>query len=274
MWTTFNETNAVEGVALTIRFAEPINSKVGKRISDELERAARPEGFIDKQPLQQFQIDVSTQAVRPTVASGMALQHMSVMRNHVGFVEPTLVRQLVVQPEQLVLQIHHYRSWEKEWEAAVKMLSPALGLAAPVAQVASLRLEYLNRFIFDGNDEDVIAAGLLNSSQWLAGLSLTSTDFWHSHSGRFDDHVGTTRRLTQVNADMQTLNLSHPLQGRRTLSLMLAVERQFSGTGMDAEEADITPKVDENFRALHDDIHHLFKEIIDSKFASDHGLPA
>lgn len=274
MWTIFNKTNAVEGMALTIRFAEAINSKVGKRISEELERVARLEGFIDKQPLQQFQIDVSTQAVRPTLTNGVALQHMSVMRNQVGFVEPTLVRQLVVQPEQFILQIHHYRSWEKEWESAIKMLDPALRLAAPVAQVASLRLEYMNRFIFDGNDEDAVGAGLLNSSQWLAGLSLTSTDFWHSHSGRFDDHVETTRRLTQVNADMQTLTLVHPMQGRRSLSLMLAVERQFSGAGMEAEDTDITSKLDKTFCALHDDIHHLFKEIIDSKFASDNGLPA
>ncbi|NSZ75652.1 TIGR04255 family protein [Agrobacterium tumefaciens] len=274
MWKIFNETNAVEGMALTIRFNESVNSRISRRVINELELAARQEGFIDKQPLQQFQIDVNTQLVRQTTSNGIALQHTSVKRNHFGVVEPTLIRQVVFQPEQLILQVHHYRSWEKERESALKIFGPVLGLISSAVQIHSLRLEYLNRFVFDGDDNNALATDILKSSELVAGLSLTSSDLWHSHSGRFDDHDGISRRLTQVNADMQALSANHPLQGRRTLALMLAVERQFSGSGMEAEEEDILPKVDEHFISLHDSIHILFKQIIDSDFASANGLPA
>lgn len=272
MWKMINQSNAVEGMALTIRFGEPVNSLVAKRVIAALESIAPSEGFIDKQPLQQIQIDVASQAVRQTATAGISFQHVSVERNNFGIVEQTLSRQLIFQPEQIILQINRYRSWEKERVAAQKFFRAALDILAVVVPIQALRLEYLNRFVFEGSPESVSVSALLKESELVSSIGLKSNNLWHSHSGRFDQQDEFSRRLIQINADMQDLASNHPLSGNRTLALMLAVERQFMKT-QDGDEV-TSSKVDDYFNALHDDIHTLFKQLIDSKFASSNRLPA
>lgn len=269
MWKMFYETNAVEGMALTVRFREPVNSLVGRRVISALDAVSSAEGFIDKHPLQQIQIDVASQAVRQTAANGFAFQHMTVERNHFNEVGPFLARQLVFQPEQLLLQINKYRTWEKEWSSASKVFKPALSILASVVPIQALRLEYLNRFVFDGPPAKTTVTGLLKQSEFVASLGSNANNLWHSHSGRFEDQDEFTRRLVQVNADMQDLTSNHPLNGNRTLALMLAVEQQFLNDDRELTVAII----DDYFKSLHDGIHTLFKKVVDSTFASSNGLP-
>lgn len=270
MWKMINETNAVEGVALTVRFREPVNSLIGRRVIAALETVSSAEGFIDKHPIQQIQIDMASQAVRQTSATGFAFQHMTIERNQFNEVGPFLSRQLVFQPEQLILQINKYRTWEKEWAGAQRVFKPALEILAPIVPIQALRLEYLNRFVFDGPPAATKLSGLLNQSEFIASLGSSTDNLWHSHSGRFEEQSQLTRRLVQINADMQDLTSNHPLNGNRTLALMLAVEQQFLNDDRELTVA----MIDDYFVSLHDGIHTLFKKVVDSTFASSNGLPS
>lgn len=275
MWRMLHQTNAIEGAAITVRFSEPLSSMIGKKVIRELESVASAEGFLDKQPLQQFQVHVSPQNadVRQSAATGMIFQHSKLERDPSGTVTPLLARQFIFQPEQLVMQILRYRGWETEYPATLRMMGPALKVASGVVPLSAVRIEYLNRFLFEGTVNQGQVEGLLKPSDLIANHVFGTTDLWHSHTGRFDQIRPESRRLIQVNADLQILNPPHPTAGNRTFALMLAVERQFSPPGLEADPDTVAEQLAEHLPSLHDDIHHLLKQLIDSKFASENKLP-
>ncbi|MGO8093252.1 TIGR04255 family protein [Rhizobium leguminosarum] len=273
MWKMLHNENAIEGAAMTVRFAEPLSSMVAKKVVREIEGRASDAGFFDRQPLQQFQFQLDGKDVRQSSVVGMVFQHNKLIRDAAGNVAPQPARHFVVQPEQTVMQIQRYRGWEIEWPDAVKLLGPTLSIAAGVVPIAAFRLEYLNRFIFDGPEEEGSVTDLLQKSDFVAPHVFEASDLFHSHTGRFDDVSSSSRRLTQVNADLQILNVPHPTAGNRTLALMLAVERQFSGPGLEMDPGEVEEVATKYFSCLHDDIHALFKKLVDSEFASENNLP-
>ncbi|MBX4884102.1 TIGR04255 family protein [Rhizobium bangladeshense] len=277
MWKTLNKDNAIEGAAMTVRFAEPLSSMVAKRVVRDAESRASGEGFSNKEPLQQiqFQLEPLNADIRQASIVGMAFQHNSLMRDADGNVAPRLARQFVVQPEQIAMQLRRYRGWEEEWPASKKMIDPAITIAASIVPIAAFRLEYLNRFIYDGDAGDGTVNGLLRRSDFIAPHVFEAPDLFHSHTGRFDEISDSPvkRRLTQVNADLQNLAPPHPMAGNRTLALMIAVEWQFDPQGMELTSSEVDVVTSKYFSCLHDDIHALFKNLIESNFASENSLP-
>ncbi|OWV72380.1 hypothetical protein ATY76_05985 [Rhizobium sp. R339] len=277
MWKMLHKENAIEGAAITVRFAEPLSSMVAKRVVRDIEGRASDVGFFDKQPLQQihFQFESQNADIRQTPINGMLFQHNSLVRDANGVVAPQLAKQFVVQPEQTVMQIQRYRGWDVEWPDAEKLFVPALRIASEVVPVAAFRLEYLNRFVFDGPVEEGNVNHLLQRSDFIAPHVFEAQDLFHSHTGRFDEISLSPmkRRLTQVNADLQILSPPHPTAGNRTLSLMMAVEWQFGVPGLEVPPPEVEEVVSKYFSCLHDDIHALFKKLVDSKFASENNLP-
>ncbi|MGO7331753.1 hypothetical protein [Rhizobium leguminosarum] len=277
MWKMLHNSNAIEGAAITVRFLEPLSSMIAKKAVREVEGLASSEGFMDKQPLQQIQVQLNPRNsdILQTAMSGMLFQHNSLVRDATGNVGPQLMRQFVVQPEQAVMQISQYRGWEKEWPAANKMLAAALKIASAAVPIAAFRLEYLNRFLFEGAAEEGDVNELLQKSDFIAPHVFEAPDLFHSHTGRFDQVSLSPpkRRLSQVNADLQILGPPHPTAGNRTLALMLAVEWQFADPGLEIDPPKVGEVTTEYFSCLHDDIHALLKKLIDSKFASENNLP-
>ncbi|MUZ65353.1 hypothetical protein [Agrobacterium vitis] len=275
MWTTVNKGNAIEGAAITVRFGEPLNTMVVKRAIRALEDVRGVQGFTETQPLQTFNLDISpsSSGIREKLFGGVLMTHTSLERDSFNQVVKVPQRQLIVQPEQIVLQISRYREWPIEMEGAIAVLTPLLKIVSSVVTIKAVRLEYLNRFIFDGGYNEADITRILKPSPIVAAQAFKAQDLWHSHFGQFDEIKEGTRRLTQVNADVQRIDPPHPSAGYRSLALMLAVEKQydFPGTEVDAEAPEAF--LSECFSGLHDGIHGLFKEVVDSNFAHTNGLP-
>lgn len=274
MWKLLNRENAIEGVSASIRFSEPVSSMVLGKLIRHVEPLAKAEGFIDKEPVQivQFQISNSGPDIRPAASGGVALQQRSVDRDVTGNVGIRLKRQLICQADSLHLQLLVYTDWETEWKRVRRLLIEALNIACGVVPVAALRLEYVNRFIFDAQPEMAKAADLLNPSKMVAPHIFEAENLWHSHTGRFGAVENQRRLLTQVNADMQSLESPHPDAGRRTVVLMLAKELQFLGPGIEIEETGVSDFADHNFNDLHTQIKHLFTELLNPGFVKQSGL--
>lgn len=275
MWKMLHEKNAIEGAALTVKFSEPLSSLVTKKAIRSLEAIASREGFLDKQPMHQIQFQIGQQApdIRQSPTGGMAFLHNSLARDAAGNVTPQLARQFTFSPDSMVMQIPRYRGWEIEWPATRKMFDSAGQVASEAVTFSSFRLEYLNRFIFDGPPEEADVAVILQRSNLIIQQAFSSSDLWHSHVGYFDDISDTSRRLVQVNADMQTLNAPHFLAGNRTLALMIALERQFAGEGLEVDSQTVEKSFDQHFANLHADVYELLKAVVDSHFATINGLP-
>jgi len=275
MWKMLNQDNAIEGVALTIRFGEPLSSMVSRKVQRELDVATTLEGFTDRHPMQHLKVELNSQNadVRQMLGPGMVYLQSSLERNEADSVVPTVSRQIELHPSQFVMQIRKYRAWEKEWPTTIKILRSSLAIVSTYVPFLSLRLEYLNRFVFEGVAGEESVDGLLIHSDFIPCHVFSAPDLWHAHTGRFDPVDEVSRLLTQVNADAQIITPPHPAAGRRTLALMLAVERQFNSPGIEIAPDKVEAEISSYFSCLHDDIHALFKKIIDSKFAADNKLP-
>lgn len=275
MWKMLHENNAIEAMGVSVRFSEVLNSKLVDRMIREIEKVSSAMGLIDRQPIEGIHVNLAAPNSVSTVrGSGVLLQRNSLLRNPAGQVEQVLTMQVELSANQIVFQTWRYDRWAREREHALRLLSGPLRIAIAAVRMASVRLEYLDRFYFDGDAAGASAASLLKKgSPWISPHAFDADDLWHSHSGKFLDAHPEMRTLAVVNADAQDLTAPQHLAGRRSLVLLSGVERQFANPGWELEEEDV-----ENFLAtlmddLHDSAINLFRDVIDPAFADKNGLP-
>lgn len=277
MWKTLHQGNAIEAAAVTVRFAEPLGAMLTKKTIKAIESDAFRQGFIETQPLQHFQFQLGPQSsklLQAPAPAGMAFLHNSVQRLPTGDVAQLLSRQLIIQPEQFVLQVHTYRGWQAEWNNAGKPLfGRLLDIASAGVPVGAIRLEYMNRFVWENSERSHDLEAVLKRSDLISSHVFEAPDFWHSHTGRFDKLTDNHRRLVQVNADYQVVSNAIAPDGMKAVGLMIAVERQFLNGGIDLGETGVDGFLGEPFEELHNDVHYLFKQLINTDFARVNGLP-
>lgn len=274
MWTMVHEKNAIEALAVTIRFAEPLSSVVSRRILRDLESVTSQNGLLDRQPVQNIELAINgEQAGVRQSAAGMVFLQNSLKRQPNGVVASVLVKQLTFGLDHILIQIFDYRSWEEELKAIEGLLSGALKAAAANVAFNSIRLEYLDRFIFDGARSEARARGLLRKAPMLTDQIFDAADMWHSHTGLFVDVTATDRLLRQVHADLQEMNPPHIHAGKRTVALLTASERQFPLPGREFDPEEVVASTSEILKILHEDAISLFKQVMDVSFCKEHGLP-
>ena len=75
--------------------------------------------------------------------------------------------------------------------------------------LSGVGLKYVDRFIYDGNETEYNASGLINGlSAYVTKHSLHAGWQWHTHSGWFDQNIipAFPPVLTQVNVDAFLMN--------------------------------------------------------------------
>jgi uncharacterized protein (TIGR04255 family) len=273
MWTMLHDKSAIEAMALTVRFGEPLGSVVGRRVLGELETASTKEGMEEKQALQGLQMvfDPMGGGLRAGAPTGMVFRRVSLEKQG-GESIPVLSAQTAFQNEFLQYHTYRYQGWDAEKPTIMRLFSVPLQRAADAVPFTGIRLEYLNRFIFDGDRQDVVASKLLKSHAMLAEHIFSAPDMWHSHSGKFDQLTDQGRRLVQVNADLLELAAPHPKAGRRSLVLMIATEQQFHPPGREVPPGVIVPELEATLEQLHNEISALFLGVLNAEFARKSGL--
>jgi uncharacterized protein (TIGR04255 family) len=273
MWEMLHERNAIEAMALTIKFAEPLSSVVGKRVLGDLEGSASKLGMIDKQPIQGLRVEIGQGGgtLQQLPSSGMNFQRKSLERQ-TAVVGQVVSAQATFNNDLLQYQTFRYQGWRKEFADMWSLLEKPLRRAVDAVTIGTLRLEYLDRFIFVGAPQAISVGPLLKPGDLLAGQIFSAPDMWHSHTGRFDDVADGARTLKQINADLQELVPPHPRAGSRTLALMTAIERQFHLPGLEVEATMLEQMFAEELEELHEEACTLFFELLNDRFADEHGL--
>ncbi|KAL0630282.1 hypothetical protein Q9L58_010871, partial [Maublancomyces gigas] len=274
MWKMVHDRNAIEMMTAALRFREAIPSLASKRILRAIEPAATFQGLINRQPIQSFQINFGTPNVQTPgqVLNGMVFQKTSLVKVGEQVVNQ-LASQVQFQPTEIVFNSWIYNSWEKEREDIRAILKDAISIAADAVAIANIRLEYVDRFIFDGENSAFTARGLLREDSDLVSPHIFSApDLFHSHTGRFDDVTEISRTLYQVNIDAQDVNNHQVLGSRRSIATTTAVEVQYN-QGLEIESKDAIDSYIASLDDLHSQVIDLFKKIIDVNFAKANGLP-
>jgi len=277
MWKLVRAENAIETMVATVRFQEPLSSVVTKRILRELERVTFDANLNNRQALQGIQFNVQnnvTAAMTPVALNGSLFQKTSLVRINNQVVNQ-LVQQLEFQPIHLVYTTWMYKSWKQERETIATLFSKALTAAVQVSAIGGVRLEYVDRFLFQvEGDGKFSAEGLLNkNSGYISPQIFDAPDLFHSHTGRFDEVQENFRRLTQVNVDAQDLVAPPHLAGHRSIGVTTAVDDQYYTSGREFD-SDVAPQeILSTFDRLHDEAIDLFKNVVDKNFAAHNGLP-
>ena len=276
MWRMFHKDNAIEAMAISVRYAEPIGALLAKRVLAALDHPSSEAGLIDKRPVQGFQINMANPGdVRPVSGGAMLFQKVSLEKDWADNVQSVLTKQVQCDPTHITYQTWRYTRWEQELKSALGLLVPAIKLASQGVGIGAIRVEYLDRFFFDGESAEASPRTILTTgSPWIAPHVFDAPDLWHSHTGKFASVSAENRCLLMVHADFQDLTVPDPnLAGRRSLLLTTAGEVQYANSGYEVSSEDLENFLSSVLTDLHDEALKLFKEVVDHSFRKAQGLP-
>lgn len=275
MWKMINETNAIDVMAIQFRFSEPLNTVLARRVQTELDTSTSKSGLIDRIPMQGFRVNMANPSqVENVTGTGMVYQRTSVVRNNDGAVEKALTAQVEFQPSHITYQTWTYSNWAKEKNNALEILVPSLTRALQAVPISAIRVEYMDRMYFDGNQTELRVNDVLNENSDLLARHVFMTPFlWHSHTGRFASQGQTERKLLIVNADLQVASAPHIHAGKTCVQLVTAAEKQYADPGYEFTGNDTGEFLSTVVDELHSDALKIFADVLNEQFAKQNGLP-
>jgi hypothetical protein len=265
MWHPIHDNHAIDVMAALVIFGEQIPELPFKKILKASEDIAFAEGLRSRHSVQQgieIQLSNGQPTVGPVPLSGRMFNSLEDMSES----QPTparVVEQLQIMPNQVVYRTWRYVSWSWQSNRLKQLMAPALEAATSLVQVAMVRIEYLDRFRFEGDLESANVADVLRrDSDKLAPHIFSRRDLWHSHSGAFLADDGTTRRLEQVHVD----ELDDPPFGEprtRWINLMTARENRYPDKSIEQTSAGLFATFDQ----MHDDLIQLAGSVLTEDIA-------
>lgn len=265
MWHPIHDNHAIDVMAAIVVFREQIPELPFKKILKASEDVAFAEGLRSRHSIQQG-IEIQLSNGQPSIGSLPSSGRMFNSLEEMSESQPTparLVEQLQIMPNQVTYRTWRYISWSWQSNRLKQLMAPALEVASSLVQVATARLEYLDRFRFDGAVESANVADVLRrDSDKLAPHIFSRRDLWHSHSGAFLDDEGTTRRLEQVHVDA----LDDPPFGdprTRWINLMTARENRYRDESIEHTSAGLFATFDK----MHDDLIRLASSVLTENMA-------
>src|SRR5262249_33982930 len=151
-------------MAAVVNFGQTIPDVALKRGLRVAEDAAFAAGLRSRHSTQAMQWVVAPQGMSAagTASGGQGLVFNAVFVSEGGTPIPgRLAEQLQVDATSIIYRTWRYVSWSWQVERMRSLMLPALNLVRDVASFGRVRLEYLDRFWFDGELQEANTAELL-----------------------------------------------------------------------------------------------------------------
>ncbi len=233
-WRPLHEDNAIDVMAVAISFAEPLPDLLFKKVLELTEPLAFAAGLRSRHLTKGVPIAVSagTQGFQLAASSIGGRIYNSVEQNVApGEMPPTkVIEQLQVEQAAIYYRSWKYIPWTHQLSRLVPLFGPTLATLNGVVAVSSLRLEYLDRFIFDGPSTEANPAKLVKRPNvYVAEHIFSASDLWHCHTGSYFAGTASHKQLRQISLDAldQAKGLT-PEEGIvRVINMRLAREERF-----------------------------------------------
>lgn len=270
-WQPFRPEHAIEIMAIVVTLHEPLPSLVQRRAFKLVEDACFEAGLRSRHVLTEpvaigngnsfsIQFGGHGSASSPTgyMFNAMAEETFE------GEARPAqAIEQLEVRGQQIVYRTWRYVSWDWHFARLQSIIGGFLSLATDVVQVANVRCEYLDRFVYDGSPSDINFGSLLNrSSSMIAPHVFEQPDAWHSHTGASLSFVGDVRRIVQVHMDVADALIGD--QQRRTVGVMTALEDR---RGLEASSIS-TDVIFGTLSTMHSELKEILSSLISPEMAA------
>lgn len=242
------KSHAIEKCAATVTFAEPLPKKAFGKLVDNATPHITSTGLVRGQQPSGFQFDTATGTMSPLDGAGPT-----------QFSSANNVVQLHVLPEAVIWGTKQYLRWKNFRQDFEKCTSPLLNEFSEYTNISSVKLEYWDRFFWQGSWEDLDVKKLLNLDNDLAvKASETFSREWHNHVGWFEAKK-YGRRLINVNVDLISIN-TPTTTDQPSVGIYTMVHDQ---TRTDADRDELS-KVDllEHFDQIHIEMKSLLSRIL------------
>jgi len=258
-WRPRHSEHAIEVMSLGIAFPEPLPVRLSQRLQQSVFSRMTADGdSIDRKVIRGIQV---TNGAASFEQVGVQL---SVPAEGHFAASTKLSSQVEINPQAIIYRTWAYEKWDAELARMRAWMAEAIDLAASVSSIQSARLEYQDRFSYDGDVEDAPVAQLLRSDcMWLAPHIFSLREGWHSHTGRFIPSTHGQRSVVQLHVDVQDLPFPSPPGVRQTrwIYMMTAFEDRYDFTEIDPDglNADF---LFERSTAMHHKLDDIIKQAL------------
>lgn len=199
VWRPLQPNHAIERARIIVRYNSVLPEKFLRKLSVDGESERLSLGFNNTNSREGHQIAFGP-GVQNTIPSeqqyfGWDWQKLSTNNSPLEI--------LVQEDRSLIYESLEYSRWGEFSERFGKVSNPFLEAASEVVDVASVSLEYVDRFVFEGAPEKADPTlALKNLENVVEGEALTGRKLWHFHRGWFE-RLDDENVLVNQNIDAQ-----------------------------------------------------------------------
>jgi hypothetical protein len=193
-WKPLHENHAIDVMALALVFREPLPTPLLKRTLIEAEKQALAAGLGSAQPNNTYEFKLG-QSVTPVAKAG-TMFNAYFEPDGDSAVPDAIAEQLQVDSHAIIYRTWSYVSWKDRIRT---LLEPVIPDLLSVVGLSNARLEYRDRFYFDGPIEDVDNSALFQrGTRYIVPNVFDEKNEWHSHTGNFIESDAISRKLLQI----------------------------------------------------------------------------
>ncbi|WP_165790921.1 TIGR04255 family protein [Pleomorphomonas carboxyditropha] len=225
-WRPAHEAHAIERANFSLFFQEEIPAKALNGAVDSITEKVLSLGFapvVPPPPNNVFVVNIGSAVVQPQV-EGRGFQ-----LNRSG----ELIEELIFQKGFIAYSTTRYTRWKDVIGRIADLISPVAEKYISISNVMSLKLEYYDRFVFEGEPGLADFGGALSAgSKYLPEFYRDMKDLWHSHVGYFVPAKGGYKRLININVDALDVvpkgaEPTDPKNSRRSVGIYTMAEDRF-----------------------------------------------
>lgn len=259
-WRPRHEAHAIERVRLLFKFCEPIPSKMVAKSSEETRQKAFDLGFDDVGPAESSIATIKLQGhsaqTEPSPKNGF------VMRRHQ---DGAVVEEVGFRDMVYGYMTKTYGRWDSLVTRLEEILFPSLNNISEVAELDSIKLEYWDSFVFEGDPLEADVSKLLSFVDAAIPPDVRAgSSAWHSHVGWFE---GEEETPTLINRNIDVVDTSNG-EGKdmRSLGMYTLVERRSKSATLDFQS------VRELINGMHNRSLLLFGESLSAEYRDQIGI--
>lgn len=268
-WELAHPNHAIERVSVSFHFSEGIPTKPWQSILNSAALELPKKGFNDSSDdveinLAQI-VAPNIRAQNPELAAagpanipGQSIQSRVAGRTFRVLSGSDVLEEVTLHRQRLLYASTRYDGWARFKDRLLAVVNPFLGAALPIVNLNVLKLEYWDRFVFDGSLEDVDYRDLLRpTSRHLPSFPFDTRELWHSHVGYFTPAAETNRILVNVNVDVLDLKEAEAAptaSQRRSVGIYSMAQETLGQAVSPSDAAGALPNLDF--------MHHILKQAL------------
>jgi uncharacterized protein (TIGR04255 family) len=184
--------HAIERCSITIMFDQELPAKAFQKVLDQAMPVFRNAGYENVGLVVGVSFDARTGRVGPITGPAPA-----------NYISADRSTNFLLAPNSLSIQTGRYVRWRPFIGQFNEMIGPIVPGYSDTINIQGVQLEYLDRFFWMGNWDDIEWRSLLKEgSEFIAGVARQARRQWHCHTGWFEPMTAELRRLVNVNLDV------------------------------------------------------------------------